>query len=565
MHWWAHAGELAQKGKLRRFGLITTNSLRQTFNRRVLEPLLSAKPPLSIVYAIPDHPWVDSADGAAVRIAMTVSEGGAKNGVLALVSEEDDSGDDARVVALTERRGIVNADLTIGANVGSALSLKANSLISSPGVKLHGAGFIVTPEEATGLGLGTVRGLEEHIRLYRNGKDLTDIPRGVMVIDLFGLTDDDVRRRFPAVYQWLLERVKPERDAKAHTKDGAGYARLWWLHGKPRSELRPALRGLKHFIGTVETAKHRFFQFLPMNILPDNMLIAIGSEDALVLGVLSSRLHVAWALALGGRLGVGNDARYNKTRCFETFPFPKAMEGHKDRIRSVAEQIDVHRKRQQALHSNLTMTGMYNVLEKLRSGAALSEKEKATNEQGLVSVLRDMHDDLDRAVFEAYGWTDLAGKLLGRPGATTPLIDKLAEQTEAEKELLSRLVALNAERVAEEKKGTIRWLRPEFQVKVTAPASIQAELDVTEEDDSLVATATVGRIPWPKDLPDQVRAVVEVLAIERRVLDANAIAGCFSGKGPWKKGLQKRLPQLLETLESVGRARKVKGGWIAAA
>lgn len=559
MHWWAHAGQLAVRGQLRRFGFITTNSLRQTFNRRVLETLLSGKPPLSILYAIPDHPWVDSADGAAVRIAMTVSEGGTREGVLALVSEEGDSGDDARVVALTERRGMLNADLTIGANVGSALSLKANGMISSPGVKLHGAGFIVTPEEAASLGFGTVRGLEEHIRLYRNGKDLTDIPRGVMVIDLFGLTDNDVRRRFPAVYQWLLERVKPGRDANAHSKDGAGYARKWWLHGKPRSELRPVLRSLRRFVATVETAKHRFFQFLPMSILPDNMLIAIGSEDALVLGVLSSRLHVAWALAMGGRLGVGNDPRYNKTRCFETFPFPEPTESCKDRIRSVAEQLDAHRKLQQSQNPDLTLTGIYNVLEKLRSGVQISDKEKAINEQGLVSVLRDLHDELDRAVFEAYRWTDLAEKLLGRPGATTPLVDKPAEQVEAEKELLSRLVALNAERAAEERKGIVRWLRPEFQAAATKPAQTEMEMPETEEVAGKPTKA--GRQLWPKDLPDQVRAVAEALATERRVLDLEGIAGRFTGKGTWKK----RLPQLLETLESVGRARKVKGGWIAAA
>jgi len=37
-----------------------------------------------------------------------------------------------------------------------------------------------------------------------------------------------------------------------------------------------------------------------------------------------------------------------------------------NRIRDLAEQLDAHRKRQQALHPDLTLTGMYNVLEKLR-------------------------------------------------------------------------------------------------------------------------------------------------------------------------------------------------------
>ena len=58
---------------------------------------------------------------------------------------------------------------------------------------------------------------------------------------------------------------------------------------------------------------------------------------------------------------------------------------------------------------------------KLRAGEALSAKDKIIHEQGLVSVLRELHDALDTAVFEAYGWADLAPALVGRPGATSPL------------------------------------------------------------------------------------------------------------------------------------------------
>ena len=71
MHWWDRAAELTRLAQLRQFGFITTNSLRQTFNRRVIERHMQAKPALSLSFAIPDHPWVDAADGAAVRIAMS--------------------------------------------------------------------------------------------------------------------------------------------------------------------------------------------------------------------------------------------------------------------------------------------------------------------------------------------------------------------------------------------------------------------------------------------------------------------------------------------------------------
>jgi|SRR5680860_299018 len=136
------------------------------------------------------------------------------------------------------------------------------------------------------------------------------------------------------------------------------------------------------------------------------------------------------------------------------------------RISDLAEKIDAHRKRQKSSHESLTLTAIYNVLEKLRAGEELTDKEKAVHQQGLVSLLRELHDDLDRAVFEAYGWSDLANKLLGRPGATTPLPNKPADQAEAEEELLMRLVELNKQRAEEESRGIVRWLRPEYQAPV---------------------------------------------------------------------------------------------------
>ena len=122
-------------------------------------------------------------------------------------------------------------------------------------MKLHGAGFIVTPAQAKALGLGRVPGLEQHLRPYLNGRDLTGRKRGVMAIDLFGVTEDDVRQRFPDVYQWVLERVKPEREQN----NRPSYRNLWWVFGEPRRELRPALVDLNRYIATVETAKHRVF------------------------------------------------------------------------------------------------------------------------------------------------------------------------------------------------------------------------------------------------------------------------------------------------------------------
>jgi hypothetical protein len=560
MYWWHIAGETVRAEKARRFGFITTNSIKQTFNRRVVQAQLEAKNPLSLAFAIPDHPWVDAADGAAVRIAMTVGAGGATEaGTIQEVRDERATGEDEISVSLLARAGRISADLRTGADLTSTSALLANMGVSSPGVKLHGSGFIVTPDEARKLGLSDIAGLDRHIRVYRNGRDLTDRPRGAYVIDLYGLSVTDVFERFPAVYQWILERVKPERDAKGHTKDGAGYAKLWWLFGKPRQELRKMLTGLPRYIATVETMKHRLFMFLDSDVMPDNRLVCIASSAAAHLGSLSSRVHVSWALAAGGTLE--DRPVYNKTLCFDTFPFPAYSPAQAARIRDLAEQLDAHRKRQQALHPELTLTGMYNVLEKLRAGDTLTPKERTIHEQGLVSVLRELHDALDTAVFEAYGWSDLAAQLVGKPGATTPLPDKPEAQAAAEEELLRRLVELNAARAAEEARGHIRWLRPDYQnpgatsatATATTPSQVEAALGPAEEAEASATPALTGKAAWPKNMREQVAAVRSALA--HQPLPAEAIAARF--KRTPRAGVQ----AVLEALEELGMVAHEDGAY----
>ena len=88
--------------------------------------------------------------------------------------------------------------------------------------------------------------------------------------------------------------------------------------------------------------------------------------------------------------------RYIKTLCFETFPFPDPTPELKERIRDLGERLDGHRKKRQALHPDVTLTGMYNVLEALRSGRELTAKERDIHEKGLVAILRQLHDETGR-------------------------------------------------------------------------------------------------------------------------------------------------------------------------
>ena len=499
MYWWHKAAELVRAGKVKRFGLITTNSITQTFSRRVVQSQLAGHPPLSLVFAIPDHPWVDTADGAAVRIAITVGISGTHEGELLQTCDEQPQDDGSVKLTFVTQQGRIQPDITTGAQVGTVQPLRANDGLCWQGCKLVGGGFQISQEEFKAL---VKQQADSRARMpsYWAGSDVTQERSPRHVVDLFGLELEQARQRFLALLNHIAAHVKPERDQNRDR----GFRERWWLFGRPRPDLREACAELRRYIVTSEVAKHRTFTFLrwPGDLI-DGSVIAIASDDACTLGVLSCRIHVTWALAAGAMLE--DRPRYQNGPCFDPFPFPVCSPAQADRIRQLAEELDAHRKRAQAQHG-LTLTGLYNVLEKLRAASAspaalphpnpnplplgegtaprtrlgtervgstpalaaipplpagegrgegervqpstapplaLMPKEKLIHDAGLVSVLKQLHDDLDRAVADAYGWP-------------WPLRDE---------EILTRLVALNAERAAEEARGLIRWLRPEYQMR----------------------------------------------------------------------------------------------------
>jgi hypothetical protein len=551
MFWWAKAAEETAQKRCKRFGFITTNSIHQTFNRRVIESYVgeASRLPssLHLAYAIPDHPWIDSADAAAVRIAMTVAAPGNAEGILETITNERPMENGECEVAITRNAGKIAANLQLGADLTSVIALQSNSGISSRGHELGSSGFILSPSETKILKSFSRPESEQIIRPYLNGRDLTDRSRGLMLIDAHGLDENELRERHPGIYQHLLNRVKPERSTNRDLR----LRNYWWLHRRSREDWRQMAKDLPRFIATVETSKHRFFTFLAQNILPDNKLIVIAADDSFYFGVLSSIVHVNWTLAQGSQLGP--TPVYVKTTCFESFPFPALEEGElKQRIRDLGERLDAHRKRQQELHPTLTLTGMYNVLEKLRAGEPLNAKEKTIHDQGLVTILQQLHDDLDAAVLEAYGWADL-NRTAGVSPASSPTSGRDA-RAPFEQELLTRLVALNHERAAEEKRGQIRYLRPDYQNPTAAPTATQSTLAIPEASPKSkikIPQSSIVNQPteWPEKLPDQVQLIRHLLQ-QTPTATAAELSDHFARKN------QKRTAQIeaiIETLKSLGQ------------
>lgn len=491
-YWWDHAAELltGKGSRLRRFGFVTTNSLSQSHQRRVVERRLAGEPPIHLAFAVPDHPWtrVDRSS-AAVRVAMTVAEAGPGEGVRLEVTGESGLDSDTPELQLRRARGRIHGDLSVGADLAAATPLLANRGLCSPGVKLHGAGFIVSLEEARRLGLDRRPGLEDHIRPYRNGRDIVQQGRDAWVIDLYPLSAEAVRVRFPEVYQHLLATVKPERD-----RNRMAFRREnWWWFGATHELYRGFTAGLERYIATPETAKHRVFVFLPGGVRADNMLVNIGLSDGFHLGVLSSRTHRAWARATGAVLE--DRPRYTKSACFDPFPFPDTPAGLRRRIEAVGEELDATRATVQAEHPDLTLTTLYNAM-------AASDPPEDTLQRGRVPILAELHAQLDALVADAYGWP------AALPGS---------EATE-------RLLELNRARVREEEAGRVCWLRPDFQRPRYGGGERKAGRARPETARPVVLPV---RPAFPRDPDGQPAAVLDVMRQAERPLGACEIAKRF--------------------------------------
>ncbi|MBE9218400.1 class I SAM-dependent DNA methyltransferase [Dolichospermum flos-aquae] len=529
MYWWHKAAQLAQDNKVEKFAFISTNTIQQVRQRKIIDFYLNHKNPIRLILAIPDHPWTDG--DAGVTAAMTGAESINSQKLLhipkigTLVSHEEGitpehSADKINIQWKNVEK--IFSNLQSGADVAGTKKLKANSKLACRGMEMRGSGFLLTQEQAEFFGYSKDNDNQlSVIKRFISGKDITDKNRGLFTIDLWGLSIKQVQDVYPVLYQWIYERVKPERDVNRRKSSRDS----WWIYGEARATFRPALNNLNKYIATPRTAKHRFFIFLPADFITESEVIMIAIDDSYFLGVLSSYIHIVWSLAAGGDLG-GNTPRYNNSVCFDPFPFPNPTPEQKQKIRELGERLDSHRKRVQTQHPEITITGMYNLLEKLRKRETFTEADKTYNNKALVSTLKQIHDELDHAVFDAYEWQDLK--------------DNQKTKAEIEEIILSRLVALNAERAEEERNGIIRWLRPEYQAPNEVTQQLLTEVMETEE----TVIIPTEQKTFPKQPKDQLATIRDLLRTNTNEWTVEQIAAQFKNGGKYKNTITENLERL---------------------
>lgn len=415
-YWYEHARSQLENEHVQRVGLLATNSIRDGISRHVLDRILETG---QIYAAWADRNWI--LDGAAVNISIVMFDDGTEKEIVL---------DDKRV----ER---IYADLTSDINLTYAKKLIENAELSSRGIE-PGGPFEIGFEKGIAL---RERGFEDVVIPIINADDITGrlVPR--FVIDL----ESKIRRhreRYLEILeilhsQWQFVLQNPTLKRKPEFRDD------WWNFRRSGAKLRELLTRNNRAICTPVTSKYRCFVWMPVGVIPTNLLVVIAREDDYFFGVLHSYIHEIWALRLGTSLE--DRPRYTPTTTFETFPFPftPGQEDFTDfRVRAIAAIAeDLHEERDawlnppgvtdQSVLKKLTLTNLYNALSDLRAGKVLGRELFPFNGVAFVPRLRDLHDQLDAAVLAAYGWSDLTGQL------RTPAGDE---------ELLRRLLAENHRR-----------------------------------------------------------------------------------------------------------------------
>lgn len=375
-YWHEKARTQIEGHRLKRAGLLATQAIRAGANRHVLKRI---KQTGDVFFAHASEPWVLA--GAAVHISFVGQDDGSQK-------ERTLNGH-----AVAE----INENLTAGLDLTRARRLEENRGVAFQGPVKVGAFDIdeVTAQQMLAAPNPDGRLNADVVRPWMNARDVTARLRNMWIIDFAEMPIGEAAL-YEMPFEYVRQHVAPTRSGNRDRQR----REHWWRLGRSGGDLRGAVQGLERFVCTPRVSKHRLFVWVPSATLPDTRLVAFGRDDDYFFGVLSSRLHEAWALSTGPR----HETRptYTPTTCFETFPFPRPTDAQRDAITQAARDVDRLR------------TGWLNPPG--LSDADLAKRTLTNLYNARPTWLAQAHESLDAAVLAAYGWpADLAGEeLLGR-------------------------------------------------------------------------------------------------------------------------------------------------------
>ncbi len=406
-YWFEKAREQIADDRTMRAGLVATQSIRKGASRKVLERILER----GVIFdAWDDEPW--TVDGAAVRVS-TVCFG--------ISTLTDPMNLDGRPVTR------IFPDLTTGSySLTNAVQLEENAnvcfmgYIAVGGFDLPGDTARDWIEDPNPHGKSN----SEVLKPWINARDMMSRPSDTWAVDFGTDIDEKSAAMFVKPFTHVRINVEPLRSKlrEISRRDS------WWLFERPRPAMRAKIAPFKRVICTPKVSRHRLFVWLSTSVLASQQFYVFARDDDTCFGILHSRFHEGWTLALSSRHGVGNDPSYTPTITFETFPFPDgltpnlpaasyAADPRALRIANTARALTTARDRW--LNPPEWVEEVPDLLPHLpprriprNADAARQVKARTltnlynTRGTGEGAWIDALHADLDRAVAAAYGWPE---------------------------------------------------------------------------------------------------------------------------------------------------------------
>jgi hypothetical protein len=336
--------------------------------------------------------------------------------------------------------------------------LAANANKSFLGSKIYGQGFLFDDGDEDATPLAEMQRLfakdprsRERIFPYLGGEELNTSPTHAhhrCVIN-FGQMSEEEARRWPDLMAIVEEKVKQERQALGDNPDGRRRKQYWWQWGRYTPALYASIANYDRVLACSLHSKDLSFAFLPSATVFSHGLAVFADETSSFFGVLQSRVHEIWARFFSSSLE--DRLRYTPSDCFETFPFPRGWE-HNATLESAGRAYYEFRAALM-VRKDQGLTETYN---------RFHDPDERDAE---ILKLRELHAAMDRAVADAYDWTslELRSEFLldheddeddGEDGARKRKKKpwRYRWPDDLRDEVLARLLALNAERAAEERR-----------------------------------------------------------------------------------------------------------------
>ncbi len=324
-------------------------------------------------------------------------------------------------VKLLDRRPVEQITAFLFANGGhdDPKQLTVNAGKSFLGSKIYGQGFTFdnsgpVDDETPGIPspIATMERLiaenpknAEVIFPYIGGEEVNSSPTHAHhrhVINFGERSEEECRQEWPEL-MWIVEqKVKPERDQLKDNADGRRRKQSWWQFGRSTPALDASIAGIDRVLTNSQVSSHICFAFKEADSVFGHTLYVYPLETVEWIAIMQSSAHGIWSLfqcsSLEERL------RYTAADCFETFPFPTALldsaasdpahEATRQSFEAIGERY--HQFRAELMVSNNEgLTSTYNRFH-----------DPAETSSGLLE-LRRLHGEMDQAVLAAYGWSDV--------------------------------------------------------------------------------------------------------------------------------------------------------------